>query len=261
MQKIAIISDIHGNLPALKAVLNDINTVYKTNQIYCLGDLTDAAPWHNEVIELIQKLNIPTIMGNHDERIAFDYKIHPLSKHSPEEQEARLKAINHTKETTSSGNKQFLSSLVSHIRLDYESVSCLLVHGSPRSNEEYIYEDHDEDLLIKMFEETNSDVIITGHTHLSYIRNILMTDNRQKLFINAGSLGRTKEQNGGKAVYLWLTINETEKDNNLQKKITATLREVDYNIDEIIKGIKQSEIPNFYARFWEKHLKGISKNL
>ena len=254
MQKIAIISDIHGNLPALKAVLHDISTVYKTDQIYCLGDLTDAAPWHNEVIELIRELNIPTIMGNHDERIAFDYEIHPLSKHSKEEQEARLKAINHTKYTTSTDNKQFLSGLVSQIRLDYNYVSCLLVHGSPRSNEEYIYENHSEHLLIKMFEDTNTDVIITGHTHLSFIRNISMGDNRQKLFINAGSLGRTKEKNGGKAVYLWLTVDEKENGNSLQKKVTATLREVDYNIDEVIKGIKVSDIPNFYARFWEKHL-------
>lgn len=254
MQKIAIISDIHGNLPALKAVLHDISTVYKTDQIYCLGDLTDAAPWHNEVIELIRELNIPTIMGNHDERIAFDYEIHPLSKHSKEEQEARLKAINHTKNTTSTDNKQFLSGLVSQIRLDYNYVSCLLVHGSPRSNEEYIYENHSEHLLIKMFEDTNTDVIITGHTHLSFIRNISMGDNRQKLFINAGSLGRTKEKNGGKAVYLWLTVDEKENGNSLQKKVTATLREVDYNIDEVIKGIKVSDIPNFYARFWEKHI-------
>ncbi len=108
MQKIAIISDIHGNLPALQAVLKDINTVYKADQIYCLGDLTDGAPWHNEVIELIQELNIPTIMGNHDERIAFDYAVHALSKHSLEEHDARLKTINHTKETISPDNKQFL---------------------------------------------------------------------------------------------------------------------------------------------------------
>lgn len=254
MQKIAIISDIHGNLPALKAVLNDIYTEFKTDLIYCLGDLTDAAPWHNEVIELIQELNIPTVMGNHDERIAFDYEIHPLSKHSPEEQEARLKTINHTKETISNNNKQFLSGLVHHIRLDYKNISCLLVHGSPRSNEEYIYEDHDEELLIKMFEETGSDIIITGHTHLSFIRDISTANNQQKLFINAGSLGRTKEKNKGKAVYLWLTIDETENNNNFQNKVTATLREVDYNIDEVIRGIKESEIPDFYARFWEKHI-------
>ncbi len=254
MQKIAIISDIHGNLPALQAVLKDINTVYKADQIYCLGDLTDGAPWHNEVIELIQELNIPTIMGNHDERIAFDYAVHALSKHSLEEQDARLKTINHTKETIRHDNKQFLSGLVPDIRLDYDNLSCLLVHGSPRSNEEYIYEDHDESLLIQMFDETNSDVIITGHTHLSFIRSISTHDRKDKLFINAGSLGRTKEKNGGKAVYLRLTINETGEINDILKRVDATLCEVDYSIHEVISGIKESEVPNFYAHFWEKHL-------
>lgn len=254
MQKIAIISDIHGNLPALRAVMHDINNVYEADKVYCLGDLIDGAPWHNEVIELIQELNIPTIMGNHDERIAFDYPVHALSKHSIEEQEARLKTINHTKETISSGNKQFLSGLVSNILLDYDNLSCLLVHGSPRSNEEYIYESHDENLLIKMFKETNSDIIITGHTHLSFIRNISIGNNEEKLFINAGSLGRTKEKNGGKAVYLRLIIDDTNKGDNLLKRINAVLHEVDYDISEIITGIKESNVPDFYAHFWEKHL-------
>lgn len=253
MQKIAIISDIHGNLPALKAVINDINNVYKADRTYCLGDLTDGAPWHNEVIELIRDLNIPTIMGNHDERIAFDYPVHALSKHSIEEQEARLKTINHTKETITSTNKQFLSGLVSDIRLDYNNLSCLLVHGSPRSNEEYIYENHDESLLIKMFEETNSDIIITGHTHLSFIRNISTGENGEKLFINAGSLGRTKEKNGGKAVYLQLIIDDTDY-NHLVKKVNTILCEIDYDINETISGIKESDVPDFYANFWEKHL-------
>ncbi|WP_146212811.1 hypothetical protein [Dysgonomonas alginatilytica] len=49
-------------------------------------------------------------------------------------------------------------------------------------------------------------------------------------------------------------IRYSESGDNLQRKVNATLREIDYNIDEIITGIRESEVPNFYAHFWEKHL-------
>lgn len=74
MINIAVISDIHGNLIALNEVLNDIQGK-KIDQIYCLGDLVDFAPWGNEVIEMIRSSGIPCILGNHDERIAYDQPI------------------------------------------------------------------------------------------------------------------------------------------------------------------------------------------
>src|SRR5476649_1408339 len=110
MSRIAIFSDVHGNLPALQVVLNDIKT-RKVDQIYCLGDLVDFAPWSNEVIDLIRSSRIPCLMGNHDERIAFDHPIMPLQKHNEEEKAARLIAINHTKKIISAQNKQYLAGL------------------------------------------------------------------------------------------------------------------------------------------------------
>lgn len=66
--KIALFSDIHGNLPALEAVLSDIDK-YRPDEIYCLGDLLNFAPWTNEIIDLLRERNIPVVMGNHDEGI------------------------------------------------------------------------------------------------------------------------------------------------------------------------------------------------
>jgi len=244
MQKIAIISDIHGNLPALKAVIQDIKTVFQADLIYCLGDLTDGAPWHNEVIDTIRELQISTIMGNHDERVAFNYEVFPLQKHSLEEQKARLKTITHTKNTITDTNREFLSKLPESIRLKYQDNCILLVHGSPNNNDEYIYENCDENLLNNLFEQMNANVIVTGHTHLSYIRKVKTDEKGQNnLFINAGSVGRSKEINGGKAVYLWLTIDDQ------QNKVHPILRKINYNINETISGIRNSDIPDFYADF------------
>ena len=252
IMKIAIISDIHANLPALEKVLEDIHSNFRADQIYCLGDLTDGAPWTNEVIDLIQEYNIPTIMGNHDERIAFDYEVHPLKKHTLEEQLARAETIRQTKETISETNSEYLSELKPNIRFSYADISFLLVHGSPKSNEEYIYENHDTESIISMFESNQADVIVSGHTHLSFIKEVYCND-LPKLFINAGSIGRSKEPNGGKAVYLQLTINEDVP--TFDEKVKLTLRKIDYDIRKTINGIKNSSTPDFYANFLLKSIR------
>lgn len=247
MLKIAIISDIHGNLPALEAVLVDIEQNYQADKIYCLGDLVDAVPWHNEVIELIRQLNIPTVMGNHDERIVLNSKVIAMPKHTEEETNARISAISFTKKTTTPENKIFLSTFPENIRLEHAGTRCLLVHGSPKSNKQYIFEDRPEEEVAGWFAENNTDIILMGHTHYSYIHPIA-TDEGNKLLINVGSVGRCKEKIGAKAVYLWITIDD-------EGKVAPTLRKIDYDVHRTIAAIKASPIPDFYAEFFEKHLK------
>lgn len=65
---------MHANLPALEAVLRQIDSL-KPDMIVCLGDLIDFAPWPHEVIEIIRSRGICTLMGNHDERIACDIQV------------------------------------------------------------------------------------------------------------------------------------------------------------------------------------------
>lgn len=235
MLKIAIISDIHANLPALTAVLEDIR-LSEVDQVYCLGDLTDAAPWHNEVIALIRSRQMPVIMGNHDERIAFDIPVVPLSKHSKEEQDARDIAIQYTKDSITPANKSFLADLPHFIKLYFHGITFLLVHGSTRSNDEYIYEQHDAGDILSMLNDFQADVLITGHTHLSYVRSLPLAG---KMVMNTGSVGRSKEPDR-LATYLQLTISGGQ--------VTPEIRKVDYPVADTIAGIHNSPVPDFYAR-------------
>jgi putative phosphoesterase len=232
--RIAIISDIHGNLPALKAVLNDIET-RKIDQVICLGDLVDFAPWPNEVIQLIRSLKMMTIMGNHDERIAFDLPVIPLSKHSEKETLARNKAINHSKAIITADNKAYLASLQKSILLQFEDCRLHLTHASPQSIDEYLYED-DGELLEERLLSTNADVLLIGHTHLPYIK-----DFGNKKIVNVGSVGRSKEP-GRNACYAIIEIIP-------KAKISAEIIKLDYAIHETANAIYKSDIPDFYADF------------
>lgn len=239
MIQIAIFSDVHGNLPALNAVLEDIER-RGIRQKFCLGDLVDFAPWGNEVIEKIRDLNVPCLMGNHDERIAFDIPIVPLSKHSEEETNARFIAIDHSKRSMTEENKKFLSQLPFHLKLNYKignrHWNIQLVHSSLSSNDTYLYEAEDNEVFVNMLEESQSDIVVMGHTHLSFKKSF----ENKKWAVNCGSVGRSKEENR-LASYLILTMS--------QEEIMPEIVQIDYPIEQAVRGIEESDIPNYYASF------------
>lgn len=239
MIQIAVFSDVHGNLPALEVVLKDIEE-RGIRQRFCLGDLVDFAPWGNEVIEKIRSLNIPCLMGNHDERIAFDIPVVPLSKHSEEETNARFIAIDHSKKHITEENKTFLSELPFHLKLNYKVGKkhwyIQLVHSSLSSNETYLYESEKDEIFTDMLKDSQSDVIVMGHTHLSFKKQF----ENKTWAINCGSVGRSKEENR-LASYVIFTLDE--------EKITPEIIQIPYPIDETVRQIKESGIPDYYASF------------
>ncbi|PKF73801.1 metallophosphoesterase family protein [Chryseobacterium sp. PMSZPI] len=239
MIQIAVFSDVHGNLPALEAVLKDMEEKGIEHK-FCLGDLVDFAPWGNEVIEKIKSLNIPCLMGNHDERIAFNIPVIPLPKHSEEETNARLIAIDHSKKHITKENKKFLSELPFHMKLNYKigkkHWNIQLVHSSLESNDTYLYESENDEVFTQMLEDSKSDLIVMGHTHLSFKKQF---DNK-KWAVNCGSVGRSREENR-LASYLTLTLHEEE--------INPEIIQLDYPIEETARQIQESGIPDYYASF------------
>ncbi|MBD2755780.1 metallophosphoesterase family protein [Spirosoma validum] len=237
MIRIAVFSDVHANLPALRAVLTDLET-RGINQYYCLGDLVDFAPWGNEVIELFRDKKIPCLLGNHDERIAFDSPITPLPHHDKIETENRMLAIDYSKRVITYDNKQWLAQLPFQIELVFklgESLKrILLVHASPRHNDEYIHESYPTDALLAMLGDKKPDALLMGHTHQSYSKH------SDVLLVNCGSVGRSKETDR-KATYCLLTISEAG--------ILPEIVKVDYDLDYVAAAIYNSPIPDFYGDF------------
>lgn len=239
MIQIAVFSDVHGNLPALDAVLKDIEK-RGIRQKFCLGDLVDFAPWGNEVTEKIKDLQIPCLLGNHDERIAFDIPVLPLAKHSEEETRARFIAIDHSKKHITAENKRFLSELPFHLKLNYKAGkkhwNIQLVHSSLKSNDTYLYESENDEIFMDMLDESRADVIVMGHTHLSFKKQL----KNNRWAVNCGSVGRSKEENR-RASYLILSLDE--------EKVIPEVIQLDYPLEETARQIEESEIPDYYASF------------
>lgn len=186
MIKVAVISDIHGNMQALEAVLKDIE-VEKCDKIFCLGDLAMAGPEPVKVIEKIKDLyeqcNFTLIQGNTDEMIAeYSPAIIDKVKAFP----IMAKALENDVKIIPDNLKEFLRNLPKQEQLEIEGVTILLVHGSPRKNDENISPDLPVEKIEEMLEGVDADLIFCGHTHIpcGY-----QTSSGQTV-VNDGSVGR-----------------------------------------------------------------------
>ncbi len=185
--KIAIISDIHGNKQALESVLKNIEKE-NCQKIFCLGDLAMAGPEPEKTIEKIRNISntkdFEIIQGNTDEMIANcdNQMIHMLEQNNP----VMAHALACDVQIISEEQKNYLRSLPKQKEIEIEGLKILLVHGSPRKNNENIFSDLKIEEVEEMIAGTNADIIFCGHTHVpcGYQTNTKQT------VVNVGSVGR-----------------------------------------------------------------------
>lgn len=214
--KIAILSDIHSNIYALNSVLDDISS-RGIKDIYCLGDLVGYNTKPNEVLNKIRTLNIPCVLGNHDENvILWDKSSDNL-------------VIKYMHDNIDSTNMAYLKQLPKNITINIAGKSILLTHGSPNSITEYIQQ-NDIKKQMELATVLNQDAIIFGHTHDYYHKVV-----NNKIFINAGSVGRMKDGDN-RACY---TI--------IDENLNAEFIRVNYNFEDLVDEILNSNLPNKFA--------------
>lgn len=241
--RIAIISDIHANFPALEQTLKSIEQ-QNIDAVYCLGDLVGYNLCPNAVINEIRKRHIPTLAGNHD------VKAVEINNDGSNDSESYAYQI--------VGKEQikYLSALPAHIQLEFQTadklIKILMVHGSPYSNTEYLLEDKIEKDFTDIFLDSKTDIIICGHSHKPYHRVLENPNEKGNYFhaINAGSVGKPKDGNP-KCCYAIITI---DKCSNFSKKdgIHVEFIRVQYDIEKAAQAIEESPLPNVYALMLRK---------
>jgi putative phosphoesterase len=249
--KIALFSDIHANLPALEACLKSMEE-QKPDAIYCLGDLVGYNIWPNEVINEICKRGIPTIAGNYDFGIGRSSDDCGCAYKTDEEKANGAVSISLTNELVKEEERKYLRTLPARIKLEFQlnndKLNVLLVHGSPRKINEYLFEDRDEKSLLRMMQDADADLMCFGHTHKPYHRILNGGSDNEPYFrhaINIGSVGKPKDGNP-KGGYVILTIKENssvlERDN-----VQVEFVRFDYDIEKAAKAVEDSRLPNAYA--------------
>jgi putative phosphoesterase len=229
--KIATFSDIHSNAPALTNVLRDVNK-QDIDEVYCLGDLVGYGPCPNTVIEILRNKDIPTIMGNYDEGIGFEKGECGCAYTSPEEIANGQKSVDWTTQATTEKNKEYLRSLLDKISFEADGYKVLLVHGSPRRINEYLFEDRREDSLRRIIEPLDIDVMVCGHTHKPYHRIIDGVH-----IINDGSVGKPKDGDS-RACYAVI---------NFSGSIEVEFRRVEYPVDDVASMVLDVGLPEAFA--------------
>lgn len=227
MNRLAIISDIHGNLPALEAVLADIQ-LQGIEEIYHLGDLVGYNPFPNETVALVAEKNIPGITGNYDQAVLalvpdpigelLNAKITPMGK--------TLYAW--TVQAVTAQTREFLLSQPRECSLVRGRWRLRLTHGSPRHIRDYVRPSWPEEMVADLLNEVAEDILFTGHTHIPVIRPL-----HGKWLLNPGSVGFPKDGNP-LASYMILELGEN---------VTPTIRRVAYDIERTIAAIRQQGLP------------------
>lgn len=236
--RLAVFSDVHANLPAMDVVRDHIATG-GYDGVYCLGDIGGYASQPNEAQQAVMAMACPTILGNYDEGVGFNLGDCGCHYVKPFDIEMSNVSFLWTREHTSEANKSWLRTLPRDMRLDVEGRRVLLCHGSPRSTTEYLFENRSEGYLRQFTpggkDDAHADVIVFGHTHVPYRRNVDGVE-----FVNTGSVGRPKDGDP-RAGYCVLTISADS--------VTVEQVRLPYDVETTCARLVAAGLPEYFAEY------------
>jgi len=276
MDRIAIISDIHGNLEALKSVLDDIKE-RNINRIFCLGDIIAKGTHQQECVDLVKEKCEVIIKGNCDEYFTSDID---LSAKTPSE----INRITWNKNKLNDETKKYLNNLPYCYEFYMSGRLVRLVHAHPEKIDKFAGNIDNIDRLYELFlpscntiSNEKADILIYGHIHTPYVQKIY-----NRMIINTGSVGnaidvfRNDDKDGNvknTTVANYLIISGNFDSKNIDERISYELVSVPYDIDkelndnndniefesykEEIKKGKYRDMAKIYNSF---ELRGIDKN-
>ena len=143
------------------------------------------------------------------------------------------------------------------MRLDFQEEPCtlglLMVHGSPRKINEYLFADRPEASFLRVLAEANADILLFGHTHKPYHRTFAYEhegETRYRYALNIGSVGKPKDGDP-RAAYQLLHLDENTKLTD-PNSVRSELVRVAYDVEKAAQAVEASPLPNEYADMLRK---------
>lgn len=241
----ALLSDVHGNLPALEAVLRAIDARDGVDAVFHLGDLVGYGPWPDEVVALLAAREMVGVVGNYDSTVATDYAHCGCRYEDPRQEALAHASYSWTCARVTAATKRYLRDLP--FRVDLRPLGghrsgprVVLIHGNPVLNTVYWTEDRSDDFCRKMIGHLGvkaGDVVAFGHTHKPWSRVV-----DGVLLVNTGSVGRPKDGDW-RACWVELEVGEGEA--------SAVIERVPYDLARAAAAIRASELPDGFAEILE----------
>ncbi|WP_267161957.1 metallophosphoesterase family protein [Halovenus salina] len=207
--EVGVLSDIHGNMVALEAVLEDMPSV---DALVCAGDVVGYNPWHADCVEQMRERAVPTVMGNHDRAVAGDSEFGFNSMAGA--------GVQHAQETLGEEQMEWLAALPDQ-RREFDG-RVKLVHSHPDHRGHYTYPaEFSPDLL------GEESVLVLGHTHDQHHERY-----DEGIVMNPGSVGQPRDGDP-RAAYAVLNLDEP----------SVTEHRVAYDIDRVQEAVDRAGLP------------------
>jgi putative phosphoesterase len=226
--RIGVIADIHANLPALRAVIDDVASI-GCDAVWCAGDVVGRGPHPNEVVEELQRLAIPTVQGNWDEALGMGREATGAIWASPEAEAEGYTSLAWTDAHMSEENCSWLRQLPATLRMEVDGRTVLLFHGTPLKQNEYLWEDRPSRYFARIASDEGDDIFAFGHTHQTFHRVTAASH-----FIGAGSVG-CGGVGDARARYAVLYVTESD--------VVVGFRSVEYDRDAVARDMAAAGLP------------------
>jgi len=227
LTRVALVSDVHGNLPALKAVLPVIE---EADEVVCAGDLVGYYPFPNEVVEAARDGSWGWVRGNHE--AALETGATGCNSRAAE-------ALNWTREALEPVAEEWLLSLPWERSLEIGGVDVHVVHGAPGDPHRYVWEGTTEIEIRGMLERTGSDVLVLGHTHVPMEVRV-----GAGVIVNPGSVGQPRDRDPRASVAL-LDISSGE--------VVVEFMRRSYPVEDLKEEVVEACLP---VSLWERLREG-----
>jgi len=226
--RVGVLADLHGNAPALEAVLAELRRAEVTRALVA-GDLLGYYPFVNETLDLLRGFDCEVVLGNHDGYL--------LGRLPCPRDRWQAYSLDLTERTISREHRAWLEAQPFRRELVVEARSVLLCHGSPAGPEDYVYPDRED---WSAFETAGCDVVVMGHTHIPLVKR-----GTGGLWLNPGSCGQPRDYDP-RAAFAILDL----------ERLSVELRRVKYDVARVQRSIRDHDLPAALAEILTRQRQG-----